>query len=283
MRVGVVFPQQAIGDDPGMIRDFALVAEELGFAHLLAYDHVLGAVHSDRPTPFEGPYDETFAFHEPFVLYGFLAAQTSRIELATGVIVLSQRQTALAAKQAAQIQLLSQGRLRLGIGTGWNYVEYEALGVSWAARGARLEEQIGLMRRLWSEPVIDFTGRFHRIDRAGILPLPPTPIPIWMGGYSEAQQDRVARIGDGFIWNQPSSKAYRGFDIMRTRAAEVGRDPDTIGFEVVIAGDDPLAEVERWAAAGGTHATLHALGERAALLDGLRVLADQVGGFLDAS
>jgi len=283
MRVGVVFPHHTIGEDPAVMRDFAVLAEELGFAHLMAFDHVLGATHADRPRPFEGPYDERSAFHEPFVLYGFLAGQTARIELATGVVILSQRQTALAAKQAAEVQLLSGGRLRLGVGTGWNYVEYEALGVPWAARGARLEEQVHLMRRLWSEELVDFTGRFHRVDRAGILPRPTIPIPVWMGGYSAAQQDRVARIGDGFFWRQPSSKAYASLDLIRDRAVDVGRDPSEIGFEVMLAGDDAVREIRRWADAGGTHACLHVSGTGTGLLDGLRELADQVGELLSTA
>jgi probable F420-dependent oxidoreductase len=177
MRIGAVFPTCEIGNDPGAIRDFAQTAEGLGYSHLIVYDHVLGAVHDGREPKLGGPYTERDPFHEPFVLYGYLAGLTQKLELATGVIILPQRQTALVAKQAAEVALLSRGRLRLGVGTGWNWVEYEALNESFGSRGKRLDEQVELLRQLWSGTPIDFEGRYHRVDRAGILPAPPGPIP----------------------------------------------------------------------------------------------------------
>src|SRR5215475_11621054 len=184
MQIGVVFPQTEIGADPGAIRAYAQRVKELGFEHLLAYDHVLGAdpaVHA----PWNGPYDVDTTFHEPFVLFGFIAGITA-LELVTGIIILPQRQTALVAKQAAEVDLLTGGRFRLGVGLGWNRVEYEALGTTFRDRGRRVEEQIEVLRRLWQEPVVSFEGRYHTITAAGINPLPvQRPIPIWMGGFSE--------------------------------------------------------------------------------------------------
>jgi probable F420-dependent oxidoreductase len=182
MQLGVVFPQTEIGNDPSIIRDYAQTAEGLGYSHILAYDHVLGASVKNR-TDWRGPYTSDTPFHEPFVLFGYMASITERVGFTTGVIILPQRQTALVAKQAAQVDLLSGGRLRLGVGIGWNEVEYEALGEEFGNRGRRMEEQVELLRRLWTEPVVDFTGRWHRVPEAGINPLPvQRPIPVWIGG-----------------------------------------------------------------------------------------------------
>ncbi|HEY9325316.1 MAG TPA: LLM class F420-dependent oxidoreductase, partial [Candidatus Limnocylindria bacterium] len=182
MRVGAVFPQLEIGTDPDAIAKYARTVEDLGYDHLVIFDHVLGA-DANRPGGWTGAYDHRSMFHEPFVLYGYLAAVTSRLRLATAVLVLGQRQTALVAKQAAEVDVLSRGRLTLGVGIGWNAVEYEALGESFTNRGRRIEEQIAVLRALWTQEVVDFKGRWHRIDRAGIDPLPvQRPIPIWMGG-----------------------------------------------------------------------------------------------------
>ena len=181
LRFGAVFPTSDIGDDPIAIRDYAQGLEELGYDHLIAYDHVLGAEHADREPALTGPYDEHTAFHEPFVLFGYLAGLTRALELIAGVIVLPQRQTALVAKQAAEVAILSSGRLRLGVGTGWNWVEYDALGVPFRGRAERLEEQVELLRRLWAEPLVTTHTGFHDIERAGILPRPAATIPIVRG------------------------------------------------------------------------------------------------------
>ena len=198
MQVGVVFPQTEIGSDPGAIREYAQAAEALGYRHILAYDHVLGAGLANRPD-WRGPYNSATPFHEPFVLFAFLAGLTRALEFVPGVIILPQRQTALVAKQAAALSVLSGGRLRLGVGIGWNPVEYQALGESFSNRGARLEEQIAVLRALWAEPVVRFAGRWHTIDDAGINPLPPRPIPLWIGASADAALDRAGRLGDGWF------------------------------------------------------------------------------------
>src|SRR5688572_26685489 len=177
MQLGAVFPQTEIGNDPQVIRQLAAEIEQIGYDHLLVYDHVLGAAHADRDPRLSGPFDETTPFHEVFVLLGFLAAATVNLRLATSVLVLPQRQTALVAKQAAEIAILSGNRFHLGIGTGWNYVEYEALNQGFAARGRRQEEQIDVLRLLWTNQIVDYAGEFHRIDRAAIAPRPSELIP----------------------------------------------------------------------------------------------------------
>src|ERR1700712_4566647 len=200
MQIGVVYPQNELRGDPSAVRRIGRAVEELGFDHLLAYDHVLGAVHADRTPPITGGYDEHDPFHDPFVMFGYLAGITERIRFATGVLILPQRQTVLVARQAADVDLLSGGRLRLGVGLGWSPVEEGARGVGWRARAARQAEQIDVPRRLFPEPVVDFSGRFHRIDRAALVPKPARPIPIWLGGSSEVAFDRAARLANGFIF-----------------------------------------------------------------------------------
>ena len=231
MRVGVVFPQNESGTDIGAIREYVRAVEQLGFAHLVAYDHVLGADRASRPD-WKGPYDSGSLFHEPFVFFGWLAAQT-RLELAPAVIVLPQRQTALVAKQAAEIDLLTGGRFRMGVGLGWNTVEFEALGTSFTNKNRRIEEQIALMRRLWTEPVVDFSGRWHRVDRAGLNPLPiQRPIPVWMGGSAEDALKRIARIADGWFAQHPPNENGRAtFERFRGYLRENGRDPVSFPIE----------------------------------------------------
>ncbi len=265
MRYGVIFPQTEIGNDPAVIRDFAQAVESLGYDHLLVFDHVLGADPSrtDRP---RGPYTHQTPFHEPFVLYGFLAGVTSRIELATGVVILPQRQTALVAKQAAEVDILSGGRLRLGVGTGWNVVEYEALGQDFHTRGRRQEEQVALMRKLWAEELVTFDGRWDKVDGAGINPRPSRSIPVWFGGRDEALIRRAARIGDGWILNQvPGDELDRSLELLHASLRANGRDPATFGIEGVTnyAGSDldrGGRQVEAWRAAGATHVAVNIMG-----------------------
>lgn len=262
MRIGVIFPQTEIGSDPSAVRDFAQTAEGLGYSHILAYDHVLGAVPEREPRLW-GPYTHESAFHEPFTLFGYLAAVTERVGLVTGVIILPQRQTALVAKQAAEVDILSGGRLRLGVGTGWNYVEYDALNERFGNRGQRQEEQIEVLRRLWAEPVVDFAGEWHRIDRAGLNPLPGRRIPIWFGGFSAPAFERAARIGDGFIFGGSSTDALAALETIRGHLARAGRDPAAFGVEAMVNyADGPegwTAEAERWREAGADYVSMRTM------------------------
>jgi probable F420-dependent oxidoreductase len=258
MRVGVVFPQTEFGSDPTLIRDFAQAAEGLGYSHILVYDHVVGAVHENREPALTGPYTEETPFHEPFVLLGYLAAHTTTLGLTTGVIILPQRQTVLVAKQAAEVDILSGGRLRLGVGTGWNYVEYDALGEDFHNRGRRQEEQVAVLRKLWTEPVVDFDGKWHRIDRAGIRPLPARSIPIWFGGHDDRVIDRAARLGDGMIPQfRPNEGGRVRLERLRQQLAENGRDPHSFGIEAQVnfAGGPETWErdAEAWKALGATY------------------------------
>lgn len=260
----MIFPSAEIGNDVGVIREWAQAADELGFAHLLTYDHVVGAVHEGREPALTGPYTEKTPFHEPFVLFGYLAGITSRIELCTGVIILPQRQTVLVAKQAAELDVLSGGRLRLGVGIGWNYVEYEALNEDFGNRGRRLEEQIEVMRLLWREPVADYAGRWHRIDRAGIEPRPLRQIPIWFGGFADAAIRRAARLGDGFVVTGSRGSQRPIVERLLASLEEAGRDRAEFGIDIMlrIHGDDPdgwREELETWRAAGATHVSLNPL------------------------
>ncbi|WP_319435630.1 TIGR03619 family F420-dependent LLM class oxidoreductase [Mycobacterium sp. RTGN5] len=265
MQIGVVYPQIELGGDPGAVGRIGKAVEDLGFDYLLAYDHVLGAVHAGRKPQLPGPYDEHDPFHDPFVMFAYLAGITSRIGFATGVLVLPQRQTALVARQAADVDLLSGGgRLRLGVGVGWNHVEYEALGYDFRSRGARQEEQIDLLRRLFVEPVVDFAGRFERVDRAALMPKPTGRIPVWLGGSGDRAYERAARLGDGFIFfgGRGFDNALDGKDRICRRVAELGRSVEEFGAEYVTLRRDGelLADVETWRAAGGTHVSIATMG-----------------------
>ncbi|MGH7795828.1 MAG: LLM class F420-dependent oxidoreductase [Candidatus Binatia bacterium] len=232
MRVGVVFPQTEIGSDPGAIKDYAEAAEQLGFRHLLVYDHVIGANPASRPG-WHPPYTYLDTFHEPFVLFGYLAGVTQQLELVTGILILPQRQTVLVAKQAAALDVLSGGRLRLGIGIGWNPVEYEALGSDFKNRGSRSEEQVEVLRRLWTEELVTFNGRWHKITDAGLKPLPvQRPIPIWFGGSDDRVLRRLAKLGDGwFPLLGPDDKCRAMIGKIRDYAKGFRRDPGAIAIE----------------------------------------------------
>ncbi len=266
MKIGVVFPQTEIGADPGGLRAYAEAAEALGIDYILFYEHILGAdVNSHQP--WKGVYDARHMFHEPFVLFGFLAACTKRIEFVTGVVVSPLRQTALLAKQAAEADVLSNGRVRLGIGVGWNQVEYEALGVDVHKRGAIQEEQIEVMRQLWTKPVVTFKGRFHTITAAGLNPMPvQRPIPIWMGTYSERGLRRAGRFADGIIPAGPglSDRLKDIVNAFRRHAKEAGRDPAKLGIDasVVLANSTPeqcAANALEWKAFGATHVRINTM------------------------
>ncbi len=265
MQLGVVFPQTEIGADPGPVREYAQAAEAAGYEHLLVYDHVLGA-DPDRPGGFTGPYNHNTLFHEPMVLFGYLAGITERLELVTGILILPQRQTALVAKQAAEIDVLSGGRLRLGVGVGWNKVEYDGLGENFRNRGRRVEEQIALLRALWAEPTISFEGNYHSVLRAGIKPLPTNKsIPIWMGGMSDPVIERVGRLSDGWFpqYRQPS-ELPAGIERVSAAAEAAGRSPSDVGIEArVTLGGDPneaAALANEWIEAGATHMSVNTMG-----------------------
>jgi len=279
MQIGVVFPQTEIGAAVADVRRYGTGVEELGFTHLLAYDHVLGAdpeVHA----PWRGPYNVDTTFHEPFVLFGYLAGCT-RLELVTGVIILPQRQTALVAKQAAEVDLLTEGRFRLGVGIGWNAVEYEALGESFSDRGRRMSEQIPLLRRLLTEKVVSHDGEFDRITGAGLAPLPlQRPIPIWVGGQSAPAYRRIGRLADGwFPQVPPGPQLDEARAIVTDSAIEAGRDPKTLGMEGRVSwSSDGVAKVVdhigRWRDSGATHVSINTMNAGLGPVDGhLEVLA----------
>ncbi|MBV9282443.1 MAG: LLM class F420-dependent oxidoreductase, partial [Chloroflexi bacterium] len=262
MRIGVIFPQIEITADPGAVRAYAQAAEELGYTHLLTYDHVIGADTTNRPN-WRGPYTVHSLFHEPFVLYGYLAGLTSRIEFVTGILILPQRQTVLVAKQAAEVDVFSGGRFRLGVGIGWNDVEYQALNEDFSNRGKRSEEQIAVLRALFTRESVTFEGRWHHVDAAGIKPLPvQRPIPIWIGGGSEATLKRVAAMGDGWFPQMGPDKAADMIRRLRDYAREAGRDPQSIGIEgrfhyANTTPDDWVRAVEDWQALGATHLSIN--------------------------
>jgi probable F420-dependent oxidoreductase len=275
LKLGVVFPQTEIGPDPRDVRAYAEAVEGAGFDHLATYDHVLGAS-SDRPN-WSGYYDLNDQFHEVMVMFGYIAAITTRIELATEVLVLPQRQTALVAKQAAEVDLLSGGRLRLGVGIGWNAVEYEALGMNFHDRGRRIEEQIALLRELWSKPEVKFDGADHQVDRAGLNPFPRRPIPIWIGATADVGLRRAARIADG--WQSEVSfgpDALAKVAALRRYLEEERRDASTFGIAAEVGpGDDGIREAREWERLGATHISVTTMGT------GLGTPADHVASLLD--
>ena len=265
MQLGAIFPQTEIGADPGAVRDFAQAAEALGYEHLLVFDHVLGADSSKRQS-WERPYSHIDLFHEPFVLFGYLAAFTETIQMTTGILILPQRQTALVAKQAAAVDVLTGGRLRLGVGIGWNDVEYEALGENFANRGRRSEEQIELMRLLWTQEVVNYDGRYHKVTHAGINPLPvQRPIPIWFGGGAPKVVDRIGRLGDGwFPQFKPDEEGQQQIARMKEIAVGAGRDPGAIGIEgrVSISEGNPdqwNRTAAAWGEVGATHLSVNTM------------------------
>ncbi len=296
LRLGVAFPQNELGGDPTALERFGVAVEELGYDHILIYDHVVGAVHGvDRDPPLPAAsYHEKDPFYDPFVAYAYLSALTTRVELVTGILILPQRQTALVARQAADVALLSRGRLRLGVGVGYNPVEYHALGQDFRTRGRRLDEQVPYLRELWTGEPVTFEGEFDRIDRAATFPPPFEPIPIWFGGFSEAAFQRAARLGDGFIFGYGwRDSAYEAWARVQELLREQGRDvedfravfnllPDRAGAETV---DSIVAALPRLMAAGATDATISTarhglvtLDDHLGFLAEVRARADEVVG-----
>src|SRR5205814_7117269 len=253
MYYGVVFPQTEFGNDTQAIKDYAQTAEGLGYDYLLVYDHVLGA-HPTREPKLTGPYTYEHPFHEPMVFFGFLAAITTRLELVTGILILPQRQTALVAKQTAEVDVLSGGRLRLGIGIGWNYVEYDALGEDFHTRGRRVEEQVEVLRKLWTQPLVTYRGTQHVIDNAGLNPMPiQRPIPIWFGGAAEPALRRAARLADGWMpaGRKPDDAVKRLIEQLEKYLRTAGRDRKTFGIDpwIPIQGlskDEWFERVQAW-------------------------------------
>ena len=268
MEIGAAYPQIELGGDPKALDRFGRFVEDIGYGHLLMYDHVIGASHQNRSPPLSGPYTENDPFHDPLVSLAYLAAVTKRIELMTGVLILPQRQTVLVARQAADVDLLSGGRLRLGVGSGWNYVEYDALGQSFKTRGARLSEQIDVLRMLWTQPMVEFKGRFDAIDRAAVNPRPKGLIPIYCGGSTEAAFIRAARTADGFIFAGDVEKAVVHWARLREHLAAAGR-PE-LGFRAQymlqtrafggLGLDAACVALDKWRGAGGTHASIVSMG-----------------------
>lgn len=272
MKTGVVFPQTEIGADPVAVRDYVQAVESLGYAHMMAYDHVLGA-DTNQHANWEGSYTSESMFHEPFVLFGYLAGVTTTLELVTAVLILSQRQTALVAKQAAEVDLLTAGRLRLGVGVGWNHVEYEALNQDFSNRGRRYAEQIPLLREFWTNDVVGFDGKYHKVDHAGVNPLPvQRPIPIWMGAGARANPvptdrvlRRVASLADGwFPQMQPGDDAKFTVERLQTFLSEVGRESSSMGMEprINLADGNPeiwQAHANAWQSMGATHVSINTM------------------------
>jgi len=264
MQIGVTFPQTEIGKDPVVIRDYAQAAEGLGYSHIVAFDHVLGADPTHRPG-WQG-YTHRSMFHEPFVLFGYFAALT-RLEMVPAVIILPQRQTVLVAKQAAEVDVLTGGRLRLGVGVGWNPVEYEALGMSFHTRGRMVEEQIEVMRLLWSQEIVNYKGKFHTIIEAGLNPLPVRrSIPIWMGGRADVLLRRTARLGDGWLpQGRPDAQMRETVERLRSYIGEAGRDPSAVGIEARMNASDGdldewIRQTEGWRDLGATHISINTMG-----------------------
>jgi len=260
MKIGLVYPQIELKGDPQAVRDIGLAAVELGYRHLLAYDHPLGAEHANRDPKLTGPYTEKDPFHDPFVMFAYLAGMTEALEFVSGVLVLPQRQTALVARQAADLDLLSGERFTLGAGVGWNWVEYQALGKDFNTRGKQLDEQIDLLRKLWTGEVVDFEGNWHRVDRAVINPAPRRQVPIFLGGFADVAFRRAARVADGFIFADGFGDIFECLERTCGYLRENGRDPDAFGKHLTLnytTKDETIPDLfARWRDAGGTHASV---------------------------
>ena len=265
MRIGVVYPQTEYPSDPLAIRDYVQAVEGMGYTHILAYDHILGA-NPQRPGGWKGPYTYRDSFQEPLVLYSYMAALSENLEFVTGIIILPQRQTAVFAKQAATLDVLSGGRTRIGVGLGWNEVEYTALNEDFHNRGRRIEEQVQVLRKLWTEPLVEFHGKWHSLPDVGLNPLPvQRPIPIWFGGYVEATLRRVARLGDGwFPGSRNAAEARPSLEMLERFLEEEGRSREEVGIEARLTYSDGNPDewqrmIADWQAVGATHLSINTM------------------------
>lgn len=285
MRIGTVLPQIEIGGDVAAVRAFAAATDELGFDHLLAYDHVLGAEHADRAPPLVGPYTEDDPFHDPLVLFAHLAALHPRLEYVTGILILPQRQTALAARQAADLAMLAPGGVRLGVAVGWNWTEYEALGQEFGARGVRLDEQIPMLRRLWQGGVVSGdVGTEEHLERMALVPAPIVPPAIWVGGFSEPAYARGAALGDGFVFAGPTDRAVTGWERVCELLEREERAVDDFGADWCLrgaTGGDVADRVAAWEEVGGSHASVVTLGLGLGDVDGHIAHLEDVADALD--
>lgn len=266
MRFGAVYPQTEYGNDPIAIKDYAQTVEALGFSHVLAYDHILGA-NPNRPGGWQGPYTYQSAFQEPLVLFSYMAGVTRTLGFTTGVIILPQRQTAVFAKQAATLDVLSGGRTRMGLGLGWNEVEYTALNEDFHTRGQRISEQVEVLRLLWTQELVTFHGRWHTIPDAGLNPLPvQRPIPIWFGGYVDAVLKRAARLADGWMPGfQNPNDAGPTLDRLKRHLEQAGRAPESFGIEARLpyGSGNPDAWIQiaqGWESAGADYLSFNTMG-----------------------
>ncbi len=265
MKIGAIYPQTELNGDPAALTAIGPAIEKLGYDYLLMFDHVAGAVREDRKQPLMGPYSHLDPFHDPLVAFAYLAGITDKIELATGILVLPQRQTLLVARQAADVDLISGGRLRLGVAAGWNYVEFEALGEEFTTRGKRLTEQLSYLRRLWSESPLSFTGDFHSADRIAINPRPNRQIPIYCGGGSTPAYKRAAKLADGFVFSGNfEERIVPGWQELQQYLSEEGRGGQPFGAEYLTPDGSNIQQVvdliHRWQDAGGTHVGIRSMG-----------------------
>ncbi len=265
MKIGAIYPQTELNGDPAGLSAMGPAVEQFGYDYLLMFDHVAGAVREDRKQPLLGPYSDLDPFHDPLVAFAYLAGITEKIELATGILVLPQRQTLLVARQAADVDLISGGRLRLGVGAGWNYVEFEALGEDFSTRGKRLAEQISYLRRLWSEGPLSFRGNFHVADRIAINPRPRRQIPIFCGGGSTPAYRRAARLADGFVFSGAfEERILPGWQEVQHLLGEEGRAVSSFAAEYLTPEGATVEQVvdltKRWRDAGGSHIAVRSMG-----------------------
>lgn len=296
MKFGAVFPHKTIEPDAGAIRAYVRSVEEMGFTHILSYDHVIGANAASRPG-WKG-YDLDSKFHEPIALLSFIAGMSEKIGLATGVMILPQRQTVLVAKQAATLDVLSGGRLRLGIGTGWNHVEYEALGRNFKDRGRMFDEQIDVLRQLWTERAVTVATDRHTITDAGIYPLPvQSPIPLWLGGggvhpitgwaHVDKVLHRIATKADGWLPTfDPDEEGAGVVEKFREIARDVGRDLSGFGIEALLLASrdrDWITHIRAWEGLGATHICCSSMVDDVAGVDGnLERLAEVRASLVEA-